>query len=69
MIARAVDEGLATDADSDGHGDPLSCDTDSSLPVNDCDDNAASTFPFAETVICNEKDEDCDGLVDDDGGD
>ena len=56
-----VDEGLSTDADADGHYTAASC----YLPNDDCDDTNGAVHPDARE-LCNELDDDCDGLVDDD---
>ncbi len=59
------------DADADGYGDPelvaLSCDQPRSYVSNDedCDDGLASISP-AQSEICDEVDNDCDGAVDED---
>jgi large repetitive protein len=62
------------DTDADGYGD-ASVDTTACVQPSgtvtddtDCDDTAAAVFPGA-TETCNEIDDDCDGLVDDDDGD
>jgi hypothetical protein len=47
-----------TDADNDGHFD---CEPDGTNP--DCNDRDPAVFPGAREV-CNEKDDDCDGVVD-----
>ena len=52
-----VDEGLSTDADSDGYNDLTSC-----LSPLDCDDTNASTNPGA-IEICDRQDNDCDGTM------
>ncbi|MFH1465398.1 MAG: putative metal-binding motif-containing protein [Pseudomonadota bacterium] len=69
-----VDEGLdATwyaDADGDGFGDEAAptvacaCPTGYVADATDCDDAAAAVYPRA-TETCNDLDDDCDGLVDD----
>ncbi len=57
------------DSDKDGFGDPnisvVSCNqpTDFVLNNSDCNDNDASVHPDA-LEICNGKDDDCDGLID-----
>ena len=59
-----------SDADGDGYGDPESalddCDPPSGFVADatDCDDTTATTSP-AGTEVCNDVDDDCDGLVDD----
>ena len=68
-----VDDGaLGTwydDADDDGYGDPASarqaCDAHPGAVAyaGDCDDQDAAAFPGAEEV-CDERDNDCDGVVD-----
>ncbi len=70
----SVDEGLSVDwwadTDADGYGDPLSWVSDCAQPVGyvsnsgDCDDSTDAAFPGAEE-ICDEIDNDCDGVVDD----
>ncbi len=70
----AVDEDLDTpwytDADGDGYGDPdteeLACQPGSQQVADgtDCDDSNSAINP-AGTEICNELDDDCDGLIDD----
>ncbi len=68
-----VDEGLLgtwyADMDGDGYGDPA-VQIDGCAPgedyvdqAGDCDDGQASTHPDA-TEVCNERDDDCDGSVD-----
>ena len=56
---------LDTDGDGYGSTDVLtSCDADALISDDsDCDDDNASVFPGAEE-ICNEIDDDCDGLID-----
>ena len=54
-----IDEGLSTDADGDGHYSFGSCLT----PNDDCDDNDSNNFP-GNQEICDGKDNDCDGLID-----
>jgi hypothetical protein len=55
-----VDEGLSTDGDSDGHYTLVgSC----LKPADDCDDSDNTVYPGAEEV-CDGKDNDCDGEVD-----
>ncbi len=61
---------LYLDADLDGHGDPgsafVSCDPADGVPVSDdCDDTDGMVYPGA-TEICDEIDEDCDGVLDPD---
>jgi hypothetical protein len=63
------------DGDGDGFGDPgteylASCDDD--LPsyvmdATDCDDEDAAVHPDGDEV-CNDVDDDCDGLIDEDAG-
>jgi MYXO-CTERM domain-containing protein len=57
----SIDEGcpLCEDLDKDGHGIGPKCTT------WDCDDSDAASYPGAEER-CNEKDNDCDGVPDDD---
>jgi len=57
------------DADSDGYGDPLSPEVLCSVTTgyvrdsSDCDDGSAAISPVG-TELCDEVDDDCDGLVD-----
>ena len=55
----AVDEGLSTDADGDGHYTAGSC----RRPADDCDDADGLRFPGA-VEICDNKDNDCDAEAD-----
>ena len=54
-----IDEGLSIDADGDGHYAPGSCQT----PNDDCDDNDPTIFPGA-TELCDGKDNNCNGEID-----
>ena len=60
-----------TDADSDGYGDPttgsIACTAPSGTVSDgsDCDDTDSAVNPAA-TEVCNDQDDDCDTLVDDD---
>lgn len=54
-----VDEGLSTDADGDGHYTPDSCKT----PKDDCNDNDPTIYP-GDTELCDSKDNNCNGQVD-----
>jgi len=63
------------DADGDGFGDATvstsACSATAEHPVandEDCDDGEAAVNPNADEA-CNERDDDCDGLVDDDDDD
>ncbi len=70
----SVDEGVQStyylDADQDGHGDPSAprqaCDIPDGYVTGgtDCDDGQASVYPGA-IETCNERDDDCDGDIDD----
>ena len=71
-----VDEGFATawfvDADGDGYGDPdtreMACEQPSQVFVDndfDCDDDDPDVNPVAAD-ICNGRDDDCDGQLDED---
>ncbi|MCB9793183.1 MAG: putative metal-binding motif-containing protein [Alphaproteobacteria bacterium] len=74
----AVDEGLSarwfTDADGDGHGDPLSETLGCSPPEGavtdggDCDDSDPTVYPGADER-CDDRDEDCDSVVDEEAVD
>ena len=67
----AVEETFYTDADGDGFGDNsaevVACGQPdgTSRQGDDCDDVDATVNPSADE-LCNEEDDDCDGLVDDD---
>ena len=74
-----VDDGVMTtwheDADGDGFGNPWATDTrcepaDETWVADDsdCDDTRGAVHPGAEEA-CDEADNDCDGEVDEDGGD
>lgn len=54
-----VDEGLSTDADGDGHNTPDSC----LQPKDDCNDGDPTIFP-GNSEICDFKDNNCNGQVD-----
>ncbi len=56
-----IDEGLTFDKDGDGHTTPGSC----KGTKDDCNDNDASIHPGAKEV-CDDKDNDCDGKIDED---
>jgi len=62
------------DADADGYGDPTQTGLACTLPegtvanADDCDDGDEAVHPFA-TEVCDEEDNDCDGLVDADDDD
>ncbi len=70
-----VDEGVGnvyfSDADADGFGDPAggvrACETPAGYVTDatDCDDASAASNP-AEEEVCDERDNDCDGTVDED---
>ena len=72
-----VDEGVLTtwyaDADADGYGDPATTEQACSAPAGyiavarDCNDADASVSP-AETEHCDRIDNDCNGVVDECGG-
>jgi hypothetical protein len=73
-----VDEGVSTtyykDQDSDGYGSSANgtiqaCSATIGYKATntDCNDNAAAINPAA-TEVCNSTDDDCDGLVDENGG-
>ena len=69
-----VDEGVATkyyaDADGDNYGDPANYSEVCEKPAGyvedntDCDDSYNRSFP-GNTETCDERDNDCDGVVDD----
>ena len=58
------------DSDADGYGNSAAATTACDAPANhvadatDCDDGEGAVNPGA-TEVCNERDDDCDGLVDD----
>ena len=54
-----VDEGLSTDADKDGHYTVGSC----LKPADDCNDSDGNIFP-GKAEVCDAKDNNCDGQVD-----
>ena len=64
----------AADQDGDGYGEPLSivraCAPGPGLTddTTDCDDTNARIFPGA-VEVCNDEDDDCDGLTDEDAAD
>ena len=70
-----VDEGVSTlyyrDLDGDGFGDDsetlMACNAPSDYIIvgKDCDDSNAESFPGAEE-LCDERDNDCDGEIDED---
>ncbi len=68
-VSRYMGETYFADADGDGYGDPdvsvQACGVDSGAlsDSSDCDDSNASISPAAEE-ICDEQDNDCDGLID-----
>ncbi|MFM9948994.1 MAG: MopE-related protein [Saprospiraceae bacterium] len=72
-----IDEGVKTqyfaDTDGDGYGDPNAMITECSQPqgyvlnADDCDDAMAGVNPAAEE-ICDNLDNDCNGVIDDQGG-
>lgn len=73
-----TDEGLGSiyyyDSDGDGYGDAnnpfLTCNPPSSFVDNnlDCDDNDPNKLYYGAIDYCDGFDNDCDGLVDEDGG-
>ena len=73
-IDEGVGEAWYEDVDGDGYGDPLAahqlCEVASGLVDNglDCDDSDPEIHPAA-TEICDLVDNDCDGEIDEDGGD
>jgi RHS repeat-associated protein len=54
-----IDEDLSTDADGDGHNTLTSC----LPPKDDCNDGDPTVFP-GNSEICDNKDNNCDGQVD-----
>lgn len=64
----AADTDCFRDLDQDGYGDPdaaIACGGAASTDGTDCDDSASTVNPGANET-CNEVDDDCDSLVDDD---
>ena len=72
LVDEDGDTTFYADTDGDGFGDPNNTVVDCSAPAGfvldntDCDDSDASVNPSA-TEICDGIDNDCDGLVDEDG--
>ncbi len=67
----AIDEALFRDVDGDGHGDPGAPVTGACMPgdvgsADDCNDAVSSLNPSIAEV-CNLRDDDCDGQVDEAG--
>lgn len=62
VIAYGPASAQCVDGDGDGYGSPGSGDCPQG-PQADCDDADAAIFPGA-TELCNERDDDCDGTID-----
>ncbi|MEL6343251.1 MAG: putative metal-binding motif-containing protein [Myxococcota bacterium] len=72
LIDEGVDSTWYADIDQDGFGDPdaprFACTAPDQTVANaeDCDDTDAAVHPDAESDACDDRDNDCDGLVDED---
>ncbi|HRI61132.1 MAG TPA: MopE-related protein, partial [Saprospiraceae bacterium] len=72
-VAGTPDYEFFRDADGDGFGDPAQrvtlCNPNAPpgyvLGDSDCDDSDPDVFPGAQEILCNQKDDNCNGMADD----